>query len=79
MRGEGVTDYVAQPLDFINGEIHAASYTTRQQGGFTDAEMDALTRTARNLLDAYLGHQSGEKVLKGQIQRGDGQDVHAVI
>jgi adenylate cyclase len=95
LRDEGVTDYIAQPLDFINGEIHAASYTTRQQGGFTDAEMDALnrlrpalariaeiyalTRTARNLLDAYLGHQSGEKVLKGQIQRGDGQDVHAVF
>ncbi|MBT4673267.1 MAG: adenylate/guanylate cyclase domain-containing protein, partial [Rhodospirillaceae bacterium] len=95
LRGEGVTDYVIHPLDFINGEIHAASYTTTQEGGFTEAEIEALeilrpaltriaeiyalTRTARNLLDAYLGHQSGEKVLKGQIQRGDGQDVHAVI
>ena len=95
LRGEGVTDYVIHPLDVINGEIHAASYTKTQEGGFTEAEIEAieilrpaltriaeiyaLTRTARNLLDAYLGHQSGEKVLKGQIQRGDGQDVHAVI
>ncbi|NQV56460.1 MAG: adenylate/guanylate cyclase domain-containing protein, partial [Rhodospirillales bacterium] len=95
LKGEGVTDYLAQPLEFINGEIHAASYSTRQGGGFTDGEMAALeklrpalarvaeiyalTRTARNLLDAYLGHQAGEKVLRGQIQRGAGQDIHAVI
>lgn len=94
-REEGVTDYLASPLDFTNGENHTASYTTRQKGGFTDveiaalerirpalsriAEIFALTRTAHNLLDAYLGHQSGAKVLRGQVKRGDGEDIHAVI
>ncbi len=29
LKAEGVTDYLAQPLDFINGEIHAASYTQK--------------------------------------------------
>jgi adenylate cyclase len=34
---------------------------------------------ARNILDAYLGPAAGEKVLSGQIRRGDGQDINAVI
>tara|TARA_B100000315_G_scaffold154855_1_gene143381 strand:+ start:4572 stop:5762 length:1191 start_codon:yes stop_codon:yes gene_type:complete len=95
LREEGVTDYIAMPLDFTNGENHCASYSTRQVGGFTDAEIAAverirpaltrvaeifaLKRTAMNLLDAYLGHQAGMKVLTGQIKRGDGQEIHAVI
>jgi adenylate cyclase len=29
MREEGVTDYLAVPLRFTNGEIHSASFTTR--------------------------------------------------
>jgi adenylate cyclase len=95
LRAEGVSDYLAIPLDFINGEVHVASFTTRREGGFSDAmiaalrrirpplariaEVFALMRTARNLLDAYLGQQAGEKVLRGQIKRGDGQEIHAVI
>ncbi|MGH8692259.1 MAG: adenylate/guanylate cyclase domain-containing protein, partial [Burkholderiales bacterium] len=34
---------------------------------------------ARNILDAYLGQQAGEKVLAGRIRRGDGEDINAVI
>ena len=36
-------------------------------------------RKARNILDAYLGPNAGAKVLAGQIKRGDGEDIHAVI
>jgi len=43
------------------------------------AEIYAHMRKAHNVLDAYLGRQAGEKVLAGQIRRGDGQDIHAVI
>ncbi len=35
MREEAVTDYLAMPLRFTNGEIHSASFTTRAPGGFT--------------------------------------------
>ncbi len=58
-------------------------------GGFRDAELAALRRLlapftrmveiygnmqkARNILDAYLGPSAGEKVLAGQIKRGDGR------
>ncbi len=95
LKEEGITDYLMQPLVFTDGQIHAGSYSTKQPGGFTEgqvaainriraplsrlAEVMALKRVTRNLLDAYLGHQSGEKVLAGKVKLGDGEDVHAVI
>ena len=95
LRAEGMTDYLAMPLHFLSGEIHVATFATRQPGGFSDAdlytlrgmlppftrvaEITALSRKARNILDAYLGHQAGEKVLAGHIKRGDGEEIRAVI
>jgi adenylate cyclase len=95
MREEQVTDYLAMPLGFTNGEIHAASFTTRQAGGFSDAqiagletiipplsrvaEVRALRRTAVSLLDAYVGHEAGEQILAGRIRRGDTETIRAVI
>jgi adenylate cyclase len=95
LRAENVTDYLALPLNFTNGEIHAATFTTRQAGGFTDAEIGALEaivpplsrvaevralrRTAVTLLDAYVGHDAGERILAGRIRRGDTEAIRAVI
>jgi adenylate cyclase len=95
LAAEGVTDFLALPVRFINGDVHAASFATRRPGGFSDAEVEALRRimppfsrvaeiyswrrVAHNILDAYLGEQTGEKVLAGHIRRGDGEDIHAVI
>jgi adenylate cyclase len=95
LRRDGSTDFVAAPLRFVNGEVHAASFATRRPGGFRDEELAALRRLlapftrmveiygnmqkARNILDAYLGPSAGEKVLAGQIKRGDSQDINAVI
>jgi adenylate cyclase len=95
LRGEGMTDYYATPLPTLTGEKLLASFTTRQAGGFSDAEIAALRRLrapvgrvaeimglrrkAKNILDAYLGEQTGEKVLAGQIKRGDGEEIRAVI
>jgi adenylate cyclase len=95
MRAEGASDYLAAPLPFTNGEIHVASFATQQAGGFSDAEIAALEtilpplsrvaevralrRTAVNLLDAYVGHDAGERILAGRIQRGDAETIRAVI
>jgi len=92
---EGATDFLALPLRFLGGEVHAATFATRRPGGFSDADLAALRRVlppftrvadiyanmrkARNILDAYLGPSAGEKVLAGQIKRGDSQDINAVI
>ena len=95
LRAEGVTDYLALPLVFSDGAIHVATWTTRQQGGFDDreiaaleslgpplarlAEIHALRRNAANLLDSYVGHQSGERILAGHIERGDCEALDAAI
>jgi adenylate cyclase len=95
LRRDGATDFIAAPLRFVNGEVHAASFATRRAGGFREDELAALRRLlppftrmveiygnmqkARNILDAYLGPSAGEKVLAGRIKRGDGQDINAVI
>jgi adenylate cyclase len=95
LRADGATDFLAAPLRFVNGEVHAASFATRRAGGFRDDQLAALRRLlppftrmveifgnmqkTRNILDAYLGPSAGQKVLAGQIKRGDGQDINAVI
>ena len=95
MRGEGVTDYVALPLMFVDGSINASSWTTKQPGGFSDAQLAALRslvpslarvtelislrRTAAILLDTYLGNLAGERILGGQIRRGHTDTMHAAI
>jgi adenylate cyclase len=95
MRAEGVTDYLIQPLPFTNGEVHAASWTTRRASGFSAehiaaleairpplarlAEVYALRRVAATLLDTYVGRDAGERILQGQIRRGDIERIHAVI
>jgi adenylate cyclase len=41
-REEGITDYLAVPLRFTNAEIHVATFTTRQAGGFAPEEVAAV-------------------------------------
>jgi adenylate cyclase len=95
LKEDRVTDYLAAPLPFTNGEIHVASFTTQRTGGFSKAqigaietilpplsrvaEVRALRRTAVNLLDAYVGHDAGERILAGKIQRGDAETIRAAI
>lgn len=95
LRDEGVTDYVVAPLHFSGGEVHFSSWATRQPGGFTDAEIEAIQsliaplarvaeirawyRVAGNLLTTYVGKDAGERVLAGHIRRGDTEAIHAAI
>ncbi|MEW6431436.1 MAG: adenylate/guanylate cyclase domain-containing protein [Myxococcota bacterium] len=95
MAAQGFTDYAAFPLKFMGGSVHAITFATRAPGGFTDAHLDALghvvrplsrvgetlalMRTAVNLLNAYVGNDAGDRILKGQIQRGDTQNIDCVI
>src|SRR5215813_4414392 len=39
LRVAGVTDYVALPLFFTDGTVHLVTCTTREPGGFTDAQI----------------------------------------
>jgi adenylate cyclase len=95
LRHDGYTDYVVHAVPFADGSFKALSLATRRRGGFAaeelglfesmipalafNLEVQALRRTARTLLDTYVGQQSGGRVLDGQIQRGSGQTISAVI
>ncbi|MBL8663482.1 MAG: adenylate/guanylate cyclase domain-containing protein [Candidatus Odyssella sp.] len=92
---EGCTDYVIMHLPFGDEGRHAAAFATDRPGGFTPAELrliDAmLPHMARQselltlryltttLLDTYVGRNAGERVLTGQIRRGSGETIRAVI
>src|SRR6202049_121627 len=95
MRAEDVTDYIALPLLFIDGSVHASSWTTKRPGGFSDDELATLRRivtplariieivnlrrTAVMLLDTYVGNRAGERILGGQIRRGHTDTMDAAI
>lgn len=71
------------------------SWSTDRKSGFTNADIRSLnrieqrlavafkiniqSRITENILSAYLGPGAGARVLSGQIKRGDGEDIHAVI
>lgn len=95
LKDEGATDYVALPLLFTNGHVDALSVVSDQPEGFSARDLDrmfqlqfAFTRIvethslrdmAANLLDAYVGRAAGRRILAGEVKRGDGQTIEAVI
>ena len=95
LRAQGMTDYVMAEVLFSDGTRNSVSLTTRRPGGFVDHDIAEIQRLlhpfalimenfnsrdlAKTLLETYLGRISGAKVLEGQIKRGDGQSIDAVI
>jgi adenylate cyclase len=95
LRERGGTDYIALPVDGIYGVAYMLTFVTDRPGGFSDSELADLTRVGqrfsivadrhnqwaitRNLLAAYLGANTGPKVLSGEIRRGGGMELAAVL
>ncbi len=95
LKEEGATDYVALPLLFTTGHVDALSVVSDAPDGFSMSDLDrmfllqfAFTRlveihslrdTASHLLDAYVGRAAGRRILAGEVKRGDGQTIEAVI
>ncbi len=95
LKDEGATDYVALPLLFTSGHVDALSIVSDGPGGFSANDLErmyqlqfAFTRlvevhslrdTAIQLLDAYVGRAAGQRILAGDVTRGGGQTIEAVI
>jgi adenylate cyclase len=95
LRAAGMTDYVGLPLHFLTDQVHAITFATDAKGGFSDGELEAiryatkplariaeilsLERSATNLLDAYVGHHAGERILAGRVRRGETETIHCLI
>ena len=95
LRGEGMTDYLALPMPFTGRIGGVMTWATDRQGGFTDAdiarlnalipvlallvEVHATRDLARTVLETYVGPVAGQRVLSGQIKRGDQEKIRAVL
>lgn len=71
------------------------SWTSDRPGGFSDSDLAGLQRMqhrlaiacktalqeriARNITEAYLGRLTGEKVFRGSIRLGDGEQTQALV
>ena len=91
----GYTDYLIQPVIYVDGEVHTMSWTTRHPDGFSQFAIDSLERirgpltrlvesyilrlNAANIISTYVGRNAGEQVLSGQIKRGDAEEISAII
>jgi adenylate cyclase len=95
LRERGGTDYLALPIAGVHAVDYMVTFVTDRPGGFAANETDDLARMAqrlavvvdrhsqwwitRNVLSAYLGERTGPKVLAGQIRRGTGVELTAVL
>lgn len=95
LRAEGATDYLATPLELSDERRVAVSITADRPGGLADEqivqigalmaraapllEIQIARRITENLLEAYLGRQIGKRVLAGEIVRGRGEMIRAVV
>ncbi|MBB3542189.1 MULTISPECIES: adenylate/guanylate cyclase domain-containing protein [unclassified Rhizobium] len=92
---EGLTEYVAWPMEHTLGKRHIATFSSDRPGGFTEEHiaflkdvLPALTlvseiRTknilARTLLETYVGPHASAEILAGATTRGSGATVGAAI
>jgi adenylate cyclase len=95
LKAEGATDYFALPVKSSFDTNYMLTYVTDRAGGFGAHDIADLTRVSRrlplladvymqrriaaNVLNAYLGPKTGPKVLAGQIRRGTGEEISAVL
>lgn len=92
---QAATDYVIMAVTFSNGRRNMASFATDRPGGFSTADLAlidgvmpafvtvvetmALRFLATTVLDTYVGRRTGARILSGEIRRGSGADLRAVL
>lgn len=95
LRAGGFVDYAAFAVVFGNGTRNALTMTTRDPRGFSDDdlalvrdllpllamvfEIHSARRIAEAVLDTYVGALASRRILKGEIRRGQGERIDAVI
>ncbi len=95
LRQQGLTDYIAWPLDYTLGKRRVISFAADRPGGFHDDEVALLAdllpafamvteirlknRLARTFLETYVGPHASELILNGSTRRGSGVTLGAAI
>jgi len=95
MRAAGMTDYVAAPMLFGTGTVNVFTAATRAPGGYSESDIERVQALANllappveiiearrmtlGLLDAFVGPRISERILHGQVKRGDGDRIEAAF
>ncbi|HIC80964.1 MAG TPA: adenylate/guanylate cyclase domain-containing protein [Kiloniellaceae bacterium] len=95
LQAAGFRDYTARPLPFSNKQMNTVTFASKSESGFDDldiATIDAclpafatvlelrnVYRTARTLLQTYIGARTSDRVLSGTVKRGDVEQISAVL
>ena len=95
LRQAGGTDYLAVPLSFFQGRHQVSTWASDRVGGFSAGQFDevagllpllaaviegmAMRRLTGTLLDIYLGPTIGQRILQGEVRRGHGERLRAVL
>ncbi|WP_160009400.1 adenylate/guanylate cyclase domain-containing protein [Rhizobium sp. 18055] len=95
LKREGVTEYIAWPMEHTLGKRHIVTFSSDRPGGFLEEHvaylqdlLPALTLVteirlknimARTLLQTYVGPHASEQILAGATTRGSGATVDAAI
>ncbi|MEM7300798.1 MAG: adenylate/guanylate cyclase domain-containing protein [Pseudomonadota bacterium] len=95
LKKDGFTHYLAMPLPFADQTTKAFTVQTKAPEGFSPDDLETLEacrqaiacvlefysqrRLASTLMETYVGTRAGQRVLDGNIKRGDGETLSAVI
>ncbi|TPP09311.1 adenylate/guanylate cyclase domain-containing protein [Rhizobium glycinendophyticum] len=95
LRNEGLTDYVAWPLQHTLQKRHVVTFATAESDGFSDHDIAVLrglvpilalvsevrikNALARTLLQTYVGPHASEEILAGATTRGSGVTLSAAV
>lgn len=95
LQAAGIKDYYAVPMKFSSGAANFLSLATARAAGFGDADLERFEALANllapliqiiegrrmtlGLLDTFVGPRIGERILRGQVKRGDGDRISAAF
>lgn len=95
LKARGGTDYYGLPMRFSDGSAGSVVFVTDRQDGFSNwdiAGFDRLTsalapvievfnvrKISTTVAEAYLGPRTGQRVMSGQITRGDVETITAAV
>lgn len=95
LRQAGITDYLALPMAYGNTLVSVLTLATAAPEGMSDADVARYTalanllsplieiigvrRTTLGLLNTFVGPRIGERILHGQVKRGDGEKIDAAF
>ncbi|KQW32234.1 adenylate cyclase [Rhizobium sp. Root274] len=95
LRNEGLTDYVAWPLQHTLQKRHVVTFASAASDGFSDHDIAVLrglvptlalvsevrikNALARTLLQTYVGPHASEEILAGATTRGSGVTLSAAV